>query len=135
MSTIGRVQLKKLDDFIKKRKEIWDFYQIELNKIRKIRTPPEPLPGATSSYYLYWIKVEDGLRDELAKYLLDNGIYTTFRYYPLHKINLFDTGEHLPVSEKISEETLNLPLHQNLSQEEIEYIVTKIRRKNHHYCI
>jgi aminotransferase len=40
-----------------------------------------------SSYYFFWIQTK--YRDELAKFLLNKGVYTTFRYWPLNKIELF----------------------------------------------
>ncbi|MDF1882121.1 DegT/DnrJ/EryC1/StrS family aminotransferase [Sulfurimonas sp. MAG313] len=65
----------------------------------------------------------------MAKYLLDNGVYTTFRYWPLHKVEFFKpyVTKALPNSEYISKHTLNLPLHQSLSNEEIQTIITLIK--------
>ena len=119
-SAIGRVQLKKLDGFIARRKEIWDMYQDDTSGAFPI-TPPEPYPLSTSSYYLYWIRSEN--RTEIAKKLFENGIYTTFRYFPLHMVKKYRSGERLPVAEEINKIALNLPLHQNLTNEEVEKII------------
>ncbi|MDD5677967.1 MAG: DegT/DnrJ/EryC1/StrS family aminotransferase [Kiritimatiellae bacterium] len=125
-SAIGRVQLRRVDGFIARRKEIWDFYQRELAGCRGLSCPPEPLPGTTSSYYLYWLTVPER-RDALAAWLTSKGIYCTFRYFPLHLIKHYGSRQRLPNSESANETTLNIPLHQNLQQNEIESIVRAVR--------
>ena len=60
--------------------------------------------------------------------MIDNGVYVTFRYYPLHQIELFKEFK-LPLknAEEISETTINLPVHQNLTNDNVEYIIKTIR--------
>ena len=124
-SAIGRVQLRKLDSFIKRRKEVWNIYQKELSDLGWLTTPPEPLPETESSYYFYWVKLKE--RDKLAKHLIENGIYCTFRYYPLHLIKYYDHKERLANSELLSDITLNIPIHQNLSDNDIEKVIETIK--------
>jgi len=127
-ASIGLVQLGKLDSFIKRRKEIWNIYQKELAGITSLVLPPEPLDGCEGSYYLYWLKITDGRRDELAKYLVDNGVYCTFRYHPLHLVKFYDSKESLKNAEEISETALNIPMTQNLSDDEIEKIIYHVKK-------
>ena len=127
LAAIGRVQLKKLSQFIARRKQIWDRYQSEFAEFANLTCPPEPLPGTTSSYYLYWIQLPRG-RDELAGYLSENGVYTTFRYYPLHMVKYFQAQCSLPGAELVNETTLNLPLHQSLTDDDVEKIIDLTKR-------
>jgi aminotransferase len=84
---------------------------------------PQKIPGhKTSSYYMYHIQVDKTKRDNLAKYLKDKGIYTSFRYYPLHKVKYFDDGLVLKNTEDIMDKTLCLPLHQSLTDDDVNYI-------------
>jgi aminotransferase len=126
LAAVGRVQLRKLPGFLARRKEVWDFYQRELAGIPGLRLPPEPLEGCTSSYYIYWIRLESG-RDELARHLADRGVYTTFRYFPLHLVPRYGSKARLPNAEAAGESVLNLPLHQNLTDEELGRIVGAIK--------
>jgi aminotransferase len=126
LAAIGREQLKKLPAFIARRKQIWEIYQREVANLAEITCAPEPKPGTTGTYYLYWLQL--ARRDELAAYLLQNGVYTTFRYFPLHMVKLFATGCTLPNAERANENTLNLPLHQNLTDSEIEQICNLVRK-------
>ncbi len=128
LCAIARVQLRKLDSFIARRKEIWEIYQDAFRDLKDIGTPPEPLKDTESSHYLYWIKVKRGLRDMLAAYLVENDIYCTFRYYPLHLIKQYGSKEKLPNAEALNEEVLNLPVHQNLSAKDVEKIIDTVKR-------
>ena len=122
---IGLEQLKKLDGFVERRKEIWYYYEENLKWERTELLPPLMIPIRKNkcSFYFYWIQTPR--RDELARYLKENGVYTTFRYYPLHWA--FKTGDHLPNAEKAARETLLLPLHCGLSDEDVSYICEKVR--------
>jgi len=128
LSSIGRVQLKKLPSFIEKRKEIWQIYQDEFKNLSFLETPPEPLPDTESSCYIYWLKIKDNKRDKFARYLVDNEIYCTFRYYPLHLVEYYQAKASLPNAELISEEAINIPLHQNLTEGDISKIVEVVKK-------
>ena len=128
LSSIGRVQLKKVDGFIKRRKEIWNRYQEELSGLDWLERPPEPLEKSTSSYYFYWTKNKE--RDKLARHLVDNDIYCSFRYFPLHLIKHYNSNASLPNSELINERALNLPLHQNLSNDDVTKIIKVVKSFN-----
>ena len=126
-AAMGLSQLSKLDDFIEKRKNIFERYTKELENIGDIRLPPTPEFEYTSSYYFFWIQTEH--RDELAKFLLDKGVYTTFRYWPLDKIKLFSEYaiEDYPNSDYAASHTLNIPLHQSLSNKDVDLVINSIK--------
>ena len=132
-SAIGLVQLSRLEGFIDRRKQIHEYYNESLNDLDWIKTPTpiyeSGLSDRESSYYMYWIQLQDeSTRDKLAVYLKENDIYTTFRYYPLHLVKYYNQyHEQLPNAEKAADTTLCIPLHQALKAEEVEYIVEKIR--------
>ena len=127
LASMGRIQLKKLPGFIEKRKAVWNRYQDGLKNLSEIVLPPEPLEGTTGSYYLYWIKVNSGKRDKLANHLRENGIYTTFRYFPLHMVKYYGAKERFKNAEEINESALNIPLHQNLSDDDVSKIIDSIK--------
>lgn len=126
LSAVARIQLEKVDGFLRRRKEIWERYQEELSGLDWLATPPEPLPETTGSYYFYWIQLEKD-RDRLARHLVDHDIYCTFRYYPLHQIDIYGSRDRLPGAELASETTLNIPLHQNLTDDDVSRVVDAIK--------
>lgn len=133
LAAIGRIQLERLSEFIDYRQWIWKMYQEKLAHL-PIKLPPEPRWDSTSSYYLYWIQVDP--RDALAQYLAKHDIYTTFRYYPLHKAFRRKQVYHLAKGREtayqnahfVMEWTLNLPIHYAVTAEDVYYICGCIRR-------
>ena len=128
VSSIALEQMKKIDGFMAKRKSVWDTYKSELKDLDWLVLPPEPEKGCTTSYFLFWLRIKNGWRDEFARYMVDNGVYVTYRYYPLHKIDLYkDFRLPLKNADEICDSAINIPVHQNLTDNEIEHIIHTIR--------
>jgi len=83
------------------------------------------------TFHQYTIQVPEK-RDELQKFLGNKGIPSMIYYpMPLHlqeayKYLGYKKGE-FPVSEKLSEQVLSLPMHTELTGEQLEYITSAIR--------
>jgi aminotransferase len=126
-SSIGIVQLRKLSDFIKRRKEIHEYYSRALGELDWLEIPPKVPDYMESSYYFYWIQTKPEIRDQLAKYLRERGIYTTFRYYPLHWVKFYGAQDiRLPNAESAALSTLCIPIHQSLSNDDLDKIIESI---------
>ena len=127
-AAIGLEQLKKVDTFLTNRKLIHTVYDKGLSNLDWLDTPPEIASSVTSSYYMYYVQTKNAdHRNRLARYLRDRGVYTTFRYYPLHWVKYYNSSAKLPNSEWIANHTLNLPLHQSLSQKDVAHIIKAIK--------
>jgi len=122
-SAIGLEQLRHLPRFIARRRKIDQFYNHALMDFDWLQLPPALPAMMESSYYLYWVQTEPNVRDRLARYLLDHDIYTTFRYYPLHRVRFYGDQTSLPNTEEVAESTLCLPLHQALTDADLDRIV------------
>ncbi|MDO0939335.1 DegT/DnrJ/EryC1/StrS family aminotransferase [Streptomyces sp. DG2A-72] len=128
-AAIGQVQLRRLPEFVARRNAICALYSELLADAEGIVLPP-PLPdGHTTSGYFYWVQLDRRIRDQVAADLLDHGIYTTFRYPPLHKVPLYrGGGVELPGTEEASGTTLLLPLHQGLDDLEVRTVAEEVRK-------
>lgn len=126
-AAIGIEQLKKIDKQLEIRKKFHDMYSYKLQSYVDV---PLPLDSdKTSSYYMYHIQTLD--RDKLASFLKKKGIYTTFRYYPLHKVKYFKKySTNLPNTEYITKNTICIPLHQSLTKKQVNYICETIKKFN-----
>ena len=114
-AAIGLVQLKKLNEMIKTRKRIAKFYDREINLENKI-------PYSTNcSYHLYWILVEN--RKQFRKKLANEGIETGTHYKPVHHMSYYKNKKPLPITEKISNEIVTIPIHPNLTDNQLSKIV------------
>lgn len=123
---IGVAQIGKLDSLQAYRKRIWDIYQSEFKDVEGIETPMDAKEGDKHSYFTYFIRVKD--RDKMAKYLFENGVYTTLRYHPLHLNPIYNCREVLPNCEKLNEEGLNIPLHPSLTMDDVDKVVSLCKK-------
>lgn len=125
-ASIGLAQLEKIDSLQSYRKKIWDIYQSEFTDVSWISRPPDAEEHERHSYFTYVIRVPE--RDKLAKYLFENGVYTTLRYHPLHLNPLYDSKANLPNCELLNEDSLSIPLHPNLTLDQVSFIVETIKQ-------
>ncbi len=125
-AAIGNIQIEKLEEFTSRRRTISEIYRKELSSLKGIFLPPRSESYAESSNYFFWLQLDK--RNELAKYLLEKGIYTTFRYWPLNKISYFKKERYeLSSSDWASQHTLNIPIHQSLPDNDVFKIVESIK--------
>lgn len=128
-AAIGLEQLKKIDDFTKKRIENSNLLTEGLKKIRQIKTPFVNI-GAKHVFHQYTIRAEK--RDELMAYLKEKGIGCGIYYpkslhlHPNFKRIGYKEGD-FPVAEKASKEVLSLPVHPLLTKEDIQTIINAIK--------
>lgn len=123
-ASIGLVQLGKLGEFLQRRNEIAAAYDAALARIEWVRRPWHP-PQAARTFY--WIQTPTELRDRLALHLLDRGIYTNFQYWPLHRTRMYLSDDPFPGGDEAADRTLLLPLHQGLSDDDVERVLEGIR--------
>lgn len=124
------VKLKYLDQFVKARQAAASYYDRELSEIHELSIPAR-VPYSTHSFHQYTIKVPKK-RDELQKYLSARGIPSMI-YYPL-PLHLQEAYQYLgykmgdfPVAEELSQQVLSLPMHTELTEEQLIFITSAIR--------
>jgi UDP-2-acetamido-2-deoxy-ribo-hexuluronate aminotransferase len=122
------VKLKYLKNYTAKRNEVASFYDTRLRKFDYIETPFRS-KNSTHVFHQYTIKTDN--RDALKKHLEKAGIPTMIYYpQPLHfqkayRQPAFSEGS-FPVTEALSKSVLSLPIHTEMDQEQLEYIVDSI---------
>ena len=127
-SAFLRVKLPHIDRWNEDRRKTADIYQREI-KNPLIIHPPVSTDEYTHIYHVYCIRCEK--RDELEKYLTDNGIMTVKHYpTPMHLQEAYKDLNipkgALPVAEEISSTVLSLPIFYGMTEEQIEYVIDKI---------
>lgn len=126
-AAIGSVQLRRLPEFVARRRAVGESYDRLLSDLAGVRLPPALPAGHLSSHYFYWVQLDPAIRDVVAADLLENDIYTTFRYPPLHKVPAYGSNVELPATEAAAECTLLLPLHQAIDDGDIARVTGQLR--------
>jgi aminotransferase len=122
-AAIGCVQLQRLPGFLARREEVRAAYDAGLAGVPGIALPPAAPPGQRATHYFYWIQLPEPARDRMARELRARGVYTTFKYHPLHTLPLYGGSPSLPEAEAAAATTLCLPMHQALSDDDIQRVI------------
>jgi UDP-2-acetamido-2-deoxy-ribo-hexuluronate aminotransferase len=130
-AAILRVKLPQLNSYIRNRQKAAAYYDAALADIEGLRVPYK-ISSSTHVYHQYTLRIGNGRRNALKEHLAANGIPSMIYYpVPLHlqKAYLswgFKKGD-FPISEQLCEEVLSLPMHTELSDDQLNYITGKIR--------
>ena len=127
------VKLKYLVGDNQHRKEVAHYYYEHLNN--PLVTLPDLLPDEQNAYHLFPILVADGQRDALHDYLDQNGVGTVC-HYPIapHKQECYAKEGwnipqlSLPITERLADEELSLPIGPAITLEEVAQVVKLINQ-------
>lgn len=133
-AAVAQVQLGRLSEFMECRKKVHEAYTAMLEDVAWIDLPPELQKDCKTSYYFYHIQVKNDKRDALAGYLKEKGIYTTYRYYPLHRVEAYQASGEFPNADYATEHTLCLPMHQKLNEDHVQEVVEAIKAFGRVHC-
>jgi len=130
-AAILQIKLKHLDEYHRARQQAASFYDEHLQGISALAVPHR-LSHSSHIFHQYTLKVLDGQRDGLSAWLQENNIPSMIYYpVPLHLQKAYQDLDYregdLPVSEELCSQVLSLPMHTELEQEQLEYIVEQIR--------
>jgi perosamine synthetase len=129
-AAIGRVQLKRLDEWNTKRRNIAKFYNNLLSDIDQLELPPGETNEVSPVYHLY--VVQTARRDELKAFLESKGVQCGIHYpIPIHlqpiyrQLYGYKEGDY-PKSELASKQVLSLPMFPDLEKEGVEEVAQRI---------
>jgi len=129
-AAILRVKLKHLSDFNNARRAVADQYDEAFAGCKSISIP-ERVSYSSHIFHQYTIKVNAGRRDELKEFLKSQNI-PAMVYYPgpLHMQEAYSylgyNENDFPVTTSLCKEVLSLPMHPDMEQNQIDYIILNI---------
>jgi len=130
-AALGIAQLKKIDRIIEMRRRNAARMSAKLSEIGEVEPPHAP-EHLFHVYQIYTIKIKAGQekRDALSAYLAQRGIMTRVYFHPVHFTYYYKNHLgyecDLPVTEKVSEQVLTLPMYPSLTEDEIDYVADRI---------
>jgi dTDP-4-amino-4,6-dideoxygalactose transaminase len=129
-AAILRVKLKHLTKFNEARRIVADHYDRTLKGCDSVIIP-QRVKYSSHIFHQYTIRVKNGRRDDLKKFLDEKHI-PSMVYYPgpIHlqtAYNYLGYNENdFPVTTSLCKEVLSLPMHPDMEQEQLDYITTNI---------
>jgi UDP-2-acetamido-2-deoxy-ribo-hexuluronate aminotransferase len=130
-AAILNVKLKYLNAYEQARNKVARYYDNGLSGIYGLEVPKRS-GNSTHVFHQYTLKIKEGKRDLLKKYLEDKGVPTMIYYpVPLHLQNAykrpgFEEGS-FPLTESLSREVISLPIHTEMVDDQQKYIVSCIK--------
>lgn len=129
-AAILRKKLPHLDEYNAARRRTAEKYDAAFKENSKISIPKRA-EGSTHVFHQYTLKVEDADRNALQKFLGEHDIPAMI-YYPvaLHMQKAYQDERysegHFPVTEKLVSQVISLPMHTELTDDQISYITEKV---------
>ena len=125
MAAIGREQLKKISQFAKHRRGCVKRYLEELSIFSEI-----DFLNLDYEYilpHIFPIKVLSGKRDILIDRLHENNIQYGIHYQPINNLSYFSITDSFPISDKLGDQLISLPLHAELTESEQERVIATVK--------
>ena len=133
-AALGLSQLKRIEQFKARRREIVNYYNDRLNDIDEFILPYEA-KNVDSNFHIYTLRVKDNPRFDrydLFKYLENINYHPMVHYIPVHLLGYYKNkyghkrGD-FPVSEYYYDRAVSIPLYPSLTDDEVEKVVENIK--------
>ena len=131
-AAILKIKLKHLDEYALSRNKVAEFYDKAFSNHSKIKIPSRS-KNSTHVFHQYTLQIIGYDRTELREKLTEHGIPAMIYYpIPLHKQNAyknerFKTND-FPITQKLCDTVLSLPMHTELDEETLNYITNTLLR-------
>lgn len=134
-AALGLSQLKKLDTFLEKRRAIAAYYNEQLKDIPGIITPYQD-PNTNSGWHLYMIQLDESIiqktRKEVFEAMRAANIGVHVHYIPMYKFPYYQKlgceHSYCAQAEQWYVQALTLPIHFNLQESQLTYIIKKLKQ-------
>lgn len=130
-AAVLRIKLRKLNEYNAARAAAAAYYDEAFKNETKIITPVRA-DKSTHVFHQYTMKVKGIDRDGLQSFLADKGIPSMI-YYPValhmqsaYKDERYGSG-HFPVTEQLVDEVISLPMHTELTEDQLEFITSSVK--------
>jgi dTDP-4-amino-4,6-dideoxygalactose transaminase len=130
-ATILNIKLRYLDEYSSARNLMANCYDEALSIIDELEVPVRQM-NSTHVFHQYTLKVKNGRRNELQKYLAEQGIPSMIYYpLPLYKQEAFQqfvvSDFLLPTSDELCDQVLSLPIHTEMNIEHVNFICNTVK--------
>jgi len=132
---LGLSQLNRVDEIIKKRQKIADYYSSKIKMLPFVE-PPFCAPNVTLGWFVYVVRLTKNFtqkdRNSIMQKLMKKGVACSNYFAPIHlqpfyrKLFGYKPGD-FPVTEDVSNRTIALPFFNTITHEQIDYVVDTLK--------
>ncbi len=132
-AALGCSQMERIEEILARRAKVAEMYTEKLAEVEEVQVPFIAPYVSRMSWFVYVIRLNKNInRDKVIKYLSEEGVQCKPYFTPIHlqpfyrKMFGYKEGD-FPVTEDVTGRTIALPFFNNLQEEQIDYIVEKLR--------
>jgi len=132
-AALGCSQMERIEEILEKRAKVARMYGEKLAEVEEVKVPFIADYVSRMSWFVYVVRLERGIdRDKVIKYLNEEGVQCKPYFTPIHlqpfyrKMFGYKEGD-FPITEDVSSRTIALPFFNNLKEEQIDYVVEKLK--------
>ena len=131
-AALGISQLKKLDEFIRRRNEIVKMYNEVLEDLHEIETPVVK-PYVKPAWHIYTVLLNGINRDVFFKYMRDRNIGVNVHYIPVYRHSYYIENfgfnpNDFPNTEGVFRRIITLPLYPKMCDEDAIYVINAVKK-------
>jgi UDP-2-acetamido-2-deoxy-ribo-hexuluronate aminotransferase len=135
-AAVLNVKLNYLNDYESRRREVANFYDMELSALNFLEIPFRT-STSTHVFHQYTLKTKGIDRDQFKVYLEERGIPTMVYYpVPLHLQKAYSSSEYpigsFKITEELSKTVISLPIHTEMTADQLSYICKTIKEFSSH---
>lgn len=127
---LGLSQLRKLDGFVDRRRQIAGRYRRLLKDVQEVELPPDE-PWCDHAYHLFVIRVPEARRREIFDVLRAKGIGVQVHYIPVNMLSAYrrlgHRAEDTPVALRNYRRLISIPCYPAMADEEVERVARAVR--------
>jgi perosamine synthetase len=127
-------QMERIEEILDKREKVAGMYGEKLAEVEEVQVPYIAPYVRRMSWFVYVIRLEKGInRDRVIRFLREGGIKCKPYFTPIHlqpfyrKMFGYQEGD-FPITEDVAVRTIALPFFNNLKEEQIDYVVEKLKK-------
>ena len=132
-AALGCSQMERIEEILEKRAKVVGMYGKKLAEVEEVHVPYIAHYVSKMSWFVYVVKLKRGIdRNKVIKYLNKEGVQCKPYFTPIHlqpfyrKMFGYKEGD-FPITEDVSRRTIALPFFNNLQEEQVEYVVEKMK--------
>ena len=132
-AALGCSQMERLDEILEKRAKVAEMYNQKFAGMDEVQIPYISPDVTRMSWFVYVIRLANGInREKVMDYLNKEGVQCKPYFTPIHLqpfyVDMFGYKKgDFPITEDISSRTIALPFFTNLQEEQIDYVVEKVK--------